>query len=143
MAAVVTDAESYVPQRRPFVFVDSMVSYGESQCVTELLVREDCPLVVDSFMSGAGIVEFVAQSCALKMGYEDRLAGIEDTRPGMIGAVTRLECSRDARVGEKLVCRLTVEGSYDRMVMIGAEVFSEEERIACVSMKIVQGEGLI
>ena len=64
---------SLIPQRPPFVMVDRILSCDETDAVTEMTVRQDNIFLDDGQLSSAGITENMAQSCAARMGFVDRL----------------------------------------------------------------------
>ncbi|MCQ2146993.1 MAG: pseudouridylate synthase, partial [Bacteroidales bacterium] len=63
------DALDILPQRPPFVMIDALNAYEESRVDTSFVVREDNILVKDGFLSEAGVMENIAQTCAARIGY--------------------------------------------------------------------------
>ena len=63
---------SLIPQRPPFVMVDSVLTCEETDSVTEFKVREDNIFLDDMALSPAGIIENMTQSCAARMGCINR-----------------------------------------------------------------------
>ena len=53
---------SLIPQRPPFVMVDSVLTCEETDSVTEFKVREDNIFLDDMALSPAGIIENMTQS---------------------------------------------------------------------------------
>ena len=79
--------ENYIPQRPPFVFIDTVLTVDAEQAVTQFTIPADCPLVVDGVLPLSGLMENAAQTCAVRAGQS---AG---NKIGYIGAVKQLEGS--------------------------------------------------
>ena len=90
-----------IPQRPPFVMVDRIVSCDDTDAVTELTVRQDNILLEDTHLSSAGVVENMAQSCAVRMGCGNVLKN-EPIRLGYIGEVKNLKIYRLPKLDEVL-----------------------------------------
>lgn len=59
----------YIPQREPMVMVHQLAEVGEDYAVTHLTVEVDNVFVTDSVFSEAGLVENIAQTAAVHVGY--------------------------------------------------------------------------
>ena len=65
-------AEGLIPQRHPIVLVDRLLDSDVEKSVSDFLIREDCVFVEDGRMVSAGLMENIAQTCALRIGYLNR-----------------------------------------------------------------------
>lgn len=128
-----------IPQRPPFVMVDRVVTFDRICTITAFTVREDCIFVEDGHLTTKGLVENVAQTCAVRMGYIN-LLDKEHVKLGFIGAVREMAFLRLPKVGEELCTSITVREEVFRMTLVDAEVRSGDEVIATAEMKIAISE---
>ncbi len=124
-----------LPQRPPFVMVDSVVDYEPGCTSTLFTVREDCIFVEDGHLAACGLVENVAQTCAVRMGYMN-LIDKEHVKLGFIGAVKDMFFLRLPKVGETLTTSIRVREEVFKMTLVDAEMRSGDEVIARAEMKI-------
>lgn len=132
MKSMIDDVRRYIPQRDPFVFVSGMEEHSEVSSVTFFKVHDGCPLVDGGCLTEAGVIEFVAQSCALHLGY----ASPEDTGIGFIGALSAFRFGYAPAVGDVVRCRVEMKGRYDNLVMASGEVTCGDDFVAEGSIKI-------
>lgn len=132
MKSLIDDVRRYIPQRDPFVFVSGLEEHSEVSSLTFFKVTDECPLVDGGRLSETGIVEFVAQSCALHLGY----ASPEDTGIGFIGALSSFRFGAAPAVGDVLTCRVEMKGRYDNLVMATGTVTCGDDFVAEGSIKI-------
>lgn len=124
-----------LPQRPPFVLVDTLLACDGKRTTTAFTVKADHLLVDEGRLSVAGVMENMAQTCAAGMGYvfyRERQA----VRMGYIGAVRDLRLHRCPRVGEHLVTTVEVLEEVFGMTLVRAEVYGGEELLAEAEMKI-------
>lgn len=69
-----------LPQRPPFIMVDKLTYYDPKHAKTVFLVRADNIFCHDGVMEEAGLVENIAQTCAARTGFKQRLE-----RNGQVG----------------------------------------------------------
>jgi predicted hotdog family 3-hydroxylacyl-ACP dehydratase len=82
------EVTSYIPQRPPMVMVDMLVSSDENTTTSLFRPGHDCILCNDGYFSEAGLIENMAQTAALRSGYEAH-KNSENIRVGFIGAVKK------------------------------------------------------
>src|SRR5688572_2883252 len=90
-----------IPQKFPFVMVDALFSYSETDLVSGFTVTEDNIFYHDGFFRESGLIEHMAQSVALHTGYQFYLRN-EQAPTGYIGAISSIEINRLPLLGEKL-----------------------------------------
>lgn len=59
-----------IPQKAPFVMVDTLYSSNETTTCTGLLISESNILCKNGYFQEPGLIEHMAQSAALRVGYE-------------------------------------------------------------------------
>ncbi|MCQ2202899.1 MAG: hydroxymyristoyl-ACP dehydratase [Bacteroidales bacterium] len=133
------DICKYIPQRKPIVMIDSFYGISEEQgnatSVSGLTIGEDNLFVEDGQMIDSGIIEHIAQSGAMQIGYDS----ISNGRPvplGFIGSVNKLTINRLPKVGETLNTTIVFEAQVGDITLIGATVKIGDETIASGKMKV-------
>ena len=82
----------FIPQRPPMVMVDALVEHSGEVSVSEFMILPDNIFVSKGFFQMPGMVENIAQTAALRMGYEQSLNdGPGEPSVGFIGEVKNLK----------------------------------------------------
>ena len=76
MLATRDDITKYIPQRHPIVMVHALVEADDSHAVTELAIEPDNIFVSNEFFAEPGLVENIAQTAAMHVGYQCSLKNI-------------------------------------------------------------------
>lgn len=134
------DILELLPQRPPFVMVDHLVDYSETQTTCDLSVRPDNVFCENGELAAAGLIEHIAQTCAARLGYYNKYILKVGVRLGFIGEVKDLEIIRLPREGELIETTIKVEQEIFDVTLVTAEVRVGEETIATTRLKIAQGE---
>ena len=129
------DILELLPQRRPFVMIDSLLYCDMAVTRTSLEVREDNSFNDAGHLSTAGICENIAQTCAARLGYLSLASG-QPVRLGFIGAISNMQVSRTPRTGEVLVTEINVLQEVFNITLVHAVVRSGDEIIAETDLKI-------
>lgn len=129
------DILELLPQRRPFVMIDSLLYCDMAVTRTSLEVREDNIFNDGGHLSTAGICENIAQTCAARLGYLSLASG-QPVRLGFIGAISNMQMSRTPRAGEVLVTEINVLQEVFNITLVHAVVRSGDEIIAETDLKI-------
>ena len=125
-----------IPQKRPFVFIDSLNEVITDKCITTFKFEADNVLCENGKLMLAGLLENMAQSAGCKMGYEDFIEK-KKSRRGFIGEVKNFSVSRLPEVGEELTTEVTIEGKvFGAVTLIAGKVFVNKEAIASCNMKV-------
>lgn len=126
--------QSLIPQKNPFVMVDTLVAYTEKGIVSHFRIPKDHILVSENHFSAPGLIENMAQTIALHTGYKYHL--LKRAAPtGYIGAIKKAEIFQLPKVCETLVT--TVEILHDIMgvTLIQAKVECNGALMASSEMK--------
>lgn len=129
------DILELLPQRRPFVMIDSLLYCDMAVTRTSLEVRDDNIFNDGGHLSTAGICENIAQTCAARLGYLSLSSG-QPVRLGFIGAISNMQMSRTPRTGEVLVTEINVLQEVFNITLVHAIVRSGDEIIAETDLKI-------
>lgn len=133
------DILELLPQRRPFVMVDSMVYCDMTVTKTRLEVRADNIFNDGGHLSTAGICENIAQTCAARIGYMSLASG-EPVRLGFIGAISNMQVHRTPVTGETVVTEIKVLQEVFNITLVHAEMKCGDELIAETDLKIALGD---
>ena len=124
-----------LPQRPPFVMIDSLLSFDAVNTVTCLKIREDNLFFDNGRFTAYGLTENIAQTAAARLGYINYINRTE-VKIGYIGAVKNLRVLRTPRAGEEIITTITLKEEVFGMSLVDAVVRSGNEIITECEMKI-------
>ena len=120
------DITRFIPQRPPFVFIDTIDEVNEQQAHTRFTIPATCPLVTDGVLPLSGLMENAAQTCAVRAG----------NKIGYIGAVKQIQATRLPKVGECLRTEAMVVQEVLNICLMDVKTYVGEEPIATTTLKI-------
>lgn len=113
MSGITTNIQDIIPQRPPFVFVDTLLEMAEERSRVQFTVPADCPLAAGGCLTAAGLLEHTAQACAARIGYLQAQAG-QPIRIGYIGSVKEMTIARRPQTGETITTEIVLlESVFD------------------------------
>ena len=124
-----------IPQRPPFVFVDDVVTVNGLSAILSYRVSPSCPLLSNGYLSIAGVLEHVAQSCAARIGYLQSQTN-QPIRIGYIGGVKSIEVLRNPKVGELLTSEVNLIEEVFDISLLSCTTRVEDEVIAQTTIKL-------
>jgi len=132
------DVEELLPQTKPFVFVDKLIDfdYDTYACKTSFTIEKDCLLLEDGKLSEAGILENIAQTCAVQIGFVNKYILKKDIQIGFIGAVKNIKISNFAYMGNRLETTINILTEFADMKIASCRVSSNNVTIAEGELKI-------
>lgn len=127
-----------IPQKPPFVMVDSLLDYTELTGRTGFRIPEDNILVKNGLFSEPGLIEHMAQSMSLHRGYQGFIAGLEKPKTGFIGAIKSVEIFELPKAGSKLETYVEILHEIMNVTLVTARTEDENGNILATSeMKTV------
>ena len=126
-------AEELIPQRNPIILVDRLLDSDEKASVSGFLIRTDCVFVDNGRLVSAGLLENIAQTCALRIGYS---SFGQPVRIGVVGAVKNFTVHRLPSVGETLNTTVKEVLYVDPALVVSAETRVGDEIVATCEMKV-------
>lgn len=127
-----------IPQKPPFVMVDSLLEYTVLTGKTRFTVLEDNILVEDGYFSEPGLIEHMAQSMSLHRGYRGFLEGLDRPRTGFIGAIKSVEIIELPKAGSTLSTYVEIIHEIMKVTLVTAKTYDETGKIIAASeMKTV------
>ncbi len=141
--AIVTGEEilKLIPQRAPFVFVESY--YGEIDGnqvtgftpVAETLFTKSVSGADDICLTEPGVIENMAQSAAAVTGYKFISRG-ESVPVGFIGAVSKFVITEFPLVGKEIITHIRELGEFGDISLVEAVLYCGERKAASAELKI-------
>lgn len=130
------DVLELLPQRPPFVMIDSLTHFDEVLTVSSFEVKADNLFVEDGMLNPCAFIEIIAQTCAARMGYINRYICKEKVKLGFIGGVKNLCIMRPVKVVEVLSTSIEVIEEVMQLTLVKATVKVGEDLVATAEMKI-------
>ena len=127
--------KDYIPQREPIVMVDAFYGIDDKKSFSGFTIKEENIFVENGFFSEAGIVEHIAQSCAVRVGYIFRQQQLP-IPTGYIGAIKNMKIQELPTVGQQLLTTVTVLQEIFNITLVSVEVEVNQRLIANGEMKI-------
>lgn len=128
----------YLPQKRPFIMVDKILSVSLHECQTEFNVSDQNIMAHDGELSESGLLENIAQTCATHVGYiEIHIRNAQHIRIGMIAQIKSLEINRYPRVGDLIITHVTEKENYGDVSIYDADMTIGEEEIATGEFRVI------
>ena len=130
------DIHTLLPQQDPFVMVGSLVAFDMQTTVTETIIGADNLFVDGSLLSEAGLIENVAQTCAVRLGYVNKYILKEQIQIGYIGAVRNMDILSLPSVGDTITTTVTVREEVFGVILADASVRCGDSLLVSTEMKI-------
>lgn len=124
-----------IPQRNPIVLVDCFLGMVDGVSRTSLQVRKDNLFCENGFLQEYGILEHIAQSAAVRVGYIYRSRG-EAIPVGFIGSIDKMNIWDLPAVGSELRTEIRIDQEVGEITLISARVFIGNRVLAEGRMKI-------
>lgn len=131
-----------VPQAYPFVFVDQLEDFDITtlSCITTFTIKEDTLLLEENAISESGLLENMAQTCAVHIGFYNKYVYDRDIQVGFIGAVKNLRIFGKAQISETLTTQITIKTEFGTMKIADATITCNGKLIAEGELKIALQE---
>lgn len=126
-------AEELIPQRNPIVLVDNLLYSDAEKSVSEFLIRKSCVFIENRRITAAGLLENIAQTCALRIGY---LTLGKQVRIGVIGGVKNFFVESLPSIGETLITTVREVFYIDPALVVTAETCVGNFSVATCEMKV-------
>jgi predicted hotdog family 3-hydroxylacyl-ACP dehydratase len=124
-----------IPQRMPMVMIDRLLRSDEHLTETSFEITSDNILCRNNFLSEAGLIENMAQTCAARAGYDAKMKN-EKVRIGFIGAIKNLKINELPKISDVITTQAIPVNQIGDVSIINATVFLEKTAIAECELKI-------
>lgn len=125
-----------LPQRPPFVMVDKLIYFDQQETITSLTVDQNNIFVENEIFTSSGLIENIAQTCAVRMGYINQYIYKENVKLGFIGSIKNLEILKFPKVGDVLTTSIKIIEEVFQMTLVLACIKINDETIVTSEMKI-------
>lgn len=122
-----------IPQRPPFVLIDNLLYCDKISAKTNFLIKENTLFVENGHFCEAGLIENMAQTCAVRIGYMNRT---EAMKIGVIGAVKNLEIYQLPTYNQTIETSIEVTNIIFDTTIVNAKVMWNNTLIATCEMKV-------
>lgn len=125
----------FIPQRAPIIMVDEFFGISDNVSVSGFTISEDNIFCECGAFSECGVIEHIAQSAAMRMGYIYKNAS-KDIPLGYIGAINKFKIYHLPKIGERLRTEIRIEQQIMNISLISAVVKIDNLLVADCQMKI-------
>ncbi len=128
--------DKLIPQRKPFVLVDSITLHQDDLTETSFLIDAGHILVEEGLLSAYGLLENMAQSAAMRSGFEAHNSN-KNPKTGFIGTITNANIYQLPSVNTEIRTKVIQTTQIMNIIVIECQSFLKEDKLADCSMKIV------
>jgi predicted hotdog family 3-hydroxylacyl-ACP dehydratase len=128
--------ESLIPQRFPFVMVDKLYSYSETELVSGFTIPSDAIFLEKDSFTESGVIEHMAQSVALHTGYQFYLNNMQ-APTGYIGSIKDIRIHKLPKLQDELITTLTILQEFAGITLVDVVTKLNDVEIARGQMKTV------
>lgn len=133
--SIATNILPLIPQRPPFVMVDSLETCNDEGAATTFTIKQDTIFVEGGILREPALIENIAQAAAARIGYICQ----QENKPvpvGFIGAVQNLKIHNLPKTGDVLITNINIKNNIFNATIIEGEVKANNQIIATCEMRI-------
>ena len=130
------EVQDLLPQREPFVMIGSLVHFDMKRTVTKTIIRESNIFVDNGIFSATGMMENVAQTCAVRIGYINKYIIKKGIQIGVIGSIRNFEINSFPKSEDIITTTIDVRDEIFGMILADCKVMLGDEVIATTEIKI-------
>ncbi|NOY49638.1 MAG: hypothetical protein GXO88_03595 [Chlorobi bacterium] len=135
MLVINDDVQQLIPQKPPMVMVGGLLEHTETFSISTFDIKSNNIFCGDGFLTEAGLIENMAQTAALRNGYQCSLEN-KEALIGYIGSLKRIRIYSLPKTGESIETKVSVITSLMNVQIIKAEVFHDRKLVAEGEMNI-------
>jgi len=128
--------ENLLPQKFPFVMVDTLYSFTEASLVSGLQIQSNNIFFENGTFLEAGLIEHMAQSVALHTGYDFFLRN-EIAPTGYIGSIKDIKIKKLPKINDTIQSTVTILQEFAGITLVNIVTTLNNEEIANGQMKTV------
>lgn len=129
------DIFKYIPQRAPMIMVDALIACSKEEYISNFCPDSNNLFITRGFFNESGLVENMAQTAALGVGYY-AVHTNKEVPLGFIGAIKNLKLIDQSRIDENLTTHIKILHEVLNATIAKAEVFCNNKLIAEGEFKI-------
>ena len=128
--------ENLLPQKFPFVMVDTLHAFNETSLVSGLKIKNENIFFDNGIFLEAGLIEHMAQSVALHTGYDFFLRN-EKAPTGYIGSIKEIAIKKLPKIDDTIQSTVTILQEFAGVTLVNIVTTLHNEEIANGQMKTV------
>lgn len=133
----VTDVSHLIPQKTPFVMVDTLLNFTENKVVSSFKIKKNNLFLKDNILLESGLIENMAQTVALHTGFAFFLKE-EEAPTGYIGSIKKIDIISLPVLNDIITTKVDILHEFNGVTMVAIKVFNtNKEEIASGEMKTV------
>ena len=125
----------YIPQRPPVVMIDKLLYAGPDKTISGLLVGEDNIFAKDGLFTESGLVENIAQTAAVGMGFLSKQEN-KKVPVGFIASIKELKIHHLPQAGDEITTEIMVTNQVMDVSIVKGKVMRGTEILAECEMRI-------
>jgi 3-hydroxyacyl-[acyl-carrier-protein] dehydratase len=135
MLATYTQITDYIPQRPPIVMIHDLVEASDEHAKTQLHIAADNVFAEDGFFREPGMVENIAQTAAVQVGYIFKTKNLP-IPIGYIAGIKDLRISGLAPVGATITTEIRVLNQVLDVTLVEGKITHAGQEIGRCEMRI-------
>jgi len=133
----ITNISHLIPQKTPFVMVDTLLDFSSDKVVSSFTILEDNLFLKNNLLSEPGLIENMAQTVALHTGYDFFLKN-EKAPTGYIGSIKKTSILELPKLNDIITTKVDILHEFNGVTMVAIKVFNtNNNEIASAEMKTV------
>jgi 3-hydroxyacyl-[acyl-carrier-protein] dehydratase len=135
MLATRIDIENYIPQRPPIVMIHDLVEASDEHAVTRLHIYPENVFVKNNFFQEPGMVENIAQTAAVQVGYIFKKKGMS-VPIGYIAGIKDLKINSLPPVNSTITTSIRLLNQVLDVTLVEGTIKLGEELLGRCEMRI-------
>jgi predicted hotdog family 3-hydroxylacyl-ACP dehydratase len=127
--------QHYIPQRNPFIMVESLWLNDEEKTITSLHVSKENILTENEYLSESALLENMAQTAAVRVGYYCKQNNVE-VPVGFITAIKDFKIYHYPRVGQTMYTETVQINEVMNFTIVRGRVYVEEVLMAEAEVRV-------
>lgn len=125
----------YLPQRDPFVMVESLWLNNETTTVTSLTITDSNCLIEKDYFTESGLLENMAQTAAVRVGYGFTEKGL-DVPVGFITAIKDLKVYAYPKIGDRIYTEAEHVNDVMNFSIVKGRVYVNQQLMAEAEVRV-------
>lgn len=125
----------YIPQRFPIVMIHDLVEASDTHAVTNLSIEGDNVFVVNGLFGEPGLVENIAQTAAVHIGFQCASKNIP-IPIGYIAAIRNLRIKKLPPIGKTVQTTVRITNKVLELTVVEGKVELDGEELCSCEMRI-------
>ncbi|SDB60922.1 hypothetical protein SAMN03097699_2545 [Flavobacteriaceae bacterium MAR_2010_188] len=128
--------QSLLPHRPPMIMVGGLLYFDETSTISEFKVSDTNILLEDNYLSEAGLLENMAQTAALDIGYRNSLIG-SLPREGYIAAIQKATITELPKIDDIIQTEVATDFESDSLRKVTITTRLNKKIIAIAQMTTI------